>query len=158
MAIVAHPSTDWRLDSLEGLSDLPFRYLLMGDPDFVPAGKYAKQLLQSSIGSETGLPVWDSVEGRMGPTADLRRVLALVEADRSLIGMVYATDLAASPAVRVLYQVPPSAIEVNYYLVRLNSSQKTPGRTQNANRFLDYLFSEPSARIFKQFGFRVPAQ
>jgi len=156
LVIVSHPSTDWELASIDQLNDLPFRYLLVGDPKFVPAGKYAKQFLQSSIDPETDLSLWDSVDGRVCPTSDLRRVLALVEADRSLIGMVYATDIVGSHAVRVLHQVPQSAASVDYYSVLLSSSGQTQQRSKNTNRFLNDLFSDSSSKIFDRFGFRVP--
>ena len=158
MVIVAHHSTQWQLDSIEQLSDLPFRHLLVGDPSFVPAGKYAKQFLQASIDSETDLSLWDSVEDRICPTSDLRRVLALVEADRSLIGMVYATDAANSRSATVIYQVPRSEVSVKYFAVRLKPSGETLDRSENTNLFMDYLFSESSSQIFAQFGFHAPAE
>ena len=158
MVIVAHHSTPWQLDSIEQLYDLPFRHLLIGDPSFVPAGKYARQFLQASIDSETDLSLWDSVEDRICPTSDLRRVLALVEADRSLVGVVYATDAANSQSAKVIYQVPRSKISVDYFAVRLKASGETPVRNENTNLFMDYLFSESSSRIFDQFGFHAPAE
>lgn len=158
MVIVAHDSIDWQLDSVEQLSDLPFRHLLIGDPAFVPAGKYAKQFLQSSIDPETKSSTWDLLHDRICPMADLRRVLALVEADRSLAGIVYATDAASSAAAKVIFQVPRSDISVNYFAVRLKSSERTPDRSESTSLFMDHLFNESSSGIFDQFGFRAPAE
>ena len=158
LVIIAQQSTDWQLDSIEQLSELSFRYLLVGDPDFVPAGKYTKQFLQSSIVKETKSSLWDLVEGRICPTTDLRRILALVEADRSLLGAVYRTDTANSQTAKVIYQVPPSEVTVNYFLVRLKASQETPNRSDNTTTFVDYLYRESSLRIFDRFGFGVPAE
>ena len=158
MVIVAHHSTPWQLDSIEQLYDLPFRHLLVGDPSFVPAGKYAKQFLQSSIDPATDSPLWDSVEDRICPTSDLRRVLALVEADRSLLGVVYATDAVSSQSAKVIYQVPRSEVVVEYFAVRLKASGETPVRNENTNLFMDYLFNESSSRIFDQFGFHAPTE
>ena len=158
LVVVAHPEAELELDSIEQLSDLPFRYLLVGDPDFVPAGKYGKQWLESVTDPEVKLSLWESLGDRIAPTSDLRRVLALVESDRSLIGVVYATDLVASPNVKVLHQVPPSATDVNYYSVRLGSSDQAPQRSENTSMFLDHLLSDASSRVFNQFGFRVPTE
>ena len=158
MVVVANASTNWELDSIEQLSDLPFRYLLVGDPSFVPAGKYAKQFLQSSIDPKTQLSLWDSVDERICPTSDLRRVLALVDSDVSLIGIVYATDVVGVPGVRVIHQVPPSKTLVDYFAVPLNSAPGKQGSSENASRFRDYLFSESCSRIFEKHGFRLPSE
>jgi molybdate transport system substrate-binding protein len=158
LVIVAHQSTDWQLDSIEQLSDLPFRNLLVGDPAFVPAGKYAQQFFQSSVNPATERSIWESLEDRICPTSDLRRVLALVEADRSLAGFVYATDAASSDAVKVIYQVPRSEVLAHYFLVRLKSSSQAANGERNADLFLDYLFRESSSKIFDRFGFGEPAE
>lgn len=158
MVVVANASTDWELDSIEQLNDLPFRYLLVGDPSFVPAGKYAKRFLQSAIGPAPQLSLWDAVDERICPTSDLRRVLALVDSDVSLIGIVYATDIVGVPGVRVIHSIPASKTLVDYYAVPLNSTAGKRGHRENASKFRDYLFSESSSVVFKRHGFRVSTE
>jgi ABC-type molybdate transport system substrate-binding protein len=85
-------------------------------------------------------------------------VLALVEADRSLAGFVYATDAASSDAVKVIYQVPRSEVLAHYFLVRLKSSSQAANGERNADLFLDYLFRESSSKIFDRFGFGEPTE
>ena len=158
IVVVAHESTDWKLDSIERLNELPFRYLVIGDPAFVPAGNYAKQYLQSVSESESGSSLWNLLADRASPTADLRRVLALVESDRSLIGMTYATDVSNSSAVRVIYQMPEAEISVNYHVLEMGSDAGNADRAQNVARFLKCLSSESSATIFEKFGFTSHAR
>lgn len=153
IVIIAHESVDWELDSIEQLGALPFRYLVVGDPDFVPAGKYAKQFLQSIPVAKSESSLWDSLDDRICPTSDLRRVLALVESDRSLVGMVYATDVLKSERVRVIYHVPSDEVSVDYFMLNTSSKDEANDRTENAARFVDYVSSETISLIFSRYGF-----
>ena len=153
LVVVTNKSTGWELDSIEQLNALPFRQLVMGDPEFVPAGKYAQQFLQSIAAAEDGTSLWDCLTGRICPTSDLRRILALVESDRSLIGIVYATDATDSPDVRVIYQVPNETVSVDYFLVTLKLSALMPDGRHAGNDFRQYLLSQPATIIFERHGF-----
>ena len=73
--------------------------LAMGDPDHVPAGIYGKQALVS-------LGVWESVVQKLAPAKDVRTALVLVERREAPLGLVYATDAAITPRVRVLGVFP----------------------------------------------------
>ncbi len=153
LVIVAHESTDWKLDSIKQLGALPFRYLVIGDPDFVPAGKYATQLLRSVRTPESETSLWDSLGERISPTSDLRRIIALVESDPSLIGMVYATDVLQSGRVRVICQVPRDRVSVGYFLVTMKSSSKAIKGRHDGNEFRQHVLSETAADIFRRYGF-----
>jgi len=157
MVIVGHRESEWEIDSVERLSEVPFRYLVVGDPAFVPAGKYAQRFLQSVAMPESEVSVWDSIGDRISPTSDLRRVLALVESDRSLIGFAYSTDILKSNGVRVLYTVPNADLLVDYFVVRVDSSEAEIERTENVNRFVEFLTGELGSKIFEADGFVLPA-
>jgi molybdate transport system substrate-binding protein len=73
--------------------------LAVGDPAHVPAGQYAQAAL-TSIGA------WAAVEPRLVPTADVRAALAFVERGEAPLGVVYATDAAASEGVVVVATFP----------------------------------------------------
>lgn len=81
------------------LADVGVEYLSMGDPEYVPAGRYAREWLERE-----GL--WEQVEGRVAPAVDVRAALAAVESGVARAGVVYATDAAISERVRVVYVVP----------------------------------------------------
>jgi molybdate transport system substrate-binding protein len=67
--------------------------LAMADPDAVPAGRYGKAAL-------TALGVWAQVEPRVARAESVRGALALARGAAPL-GIVYATDARADPAVRI---------------------------------------------------------
>jgi len=73
--------------------------LVTGDPAHVPVGKYAQAALQK-------LGVWDVAEPRLARAENVRAALALVERGEAPLGIVYATDAAVSPKVRVAATFP----------------------------------------------------
>ncbi|MDX1503949.1 MAG: molybdate ABC transporter substrate-binding protein [Thermoanaerobaculia bacterium] len=146
LVVVAHPESGWRLDRLEELPDLEFRYLSIADPRAVPAGVYARRLLQAVEAGGTDL--WSRVADRLAPAPDVRAALAMVEARRDAVGIVYATDAAASARVRVLASVPePPAPQIRYSVAVVR-----PG-SPAAAAYLDFLLGPEAGEIFERHGF-----
>ena len=116
--------------------------LAMADPDAVPAGKYGKQAL-------TALGVWDAVSGKIASAENVRAALALVSRGEAPLGIVYATDAKAEPAVAVVGEFPENShAPITYPLARLKAS-----KNEDAEGFRQYLLSEEGKAIFRRFGF-----
>ena len=64
-------------------------WLAMALVDAVPAGQYGKEALIK-------LGVWDSVQGRVAQTENVRAALDLVARGEALLGVVYASDAIAA--------------------------------------------------------------
>ncbi|RKF21023.1 molybdate ABC transporter substrate-binding protein [Altericroceibacterium spongiae] len=116
--------------------------LAMANPDAVPAGKYGKAGLQS-------LGLWNSVSDKVASAENVRAALALVERGQSPLGVVYATDAAASDAVQVLATFPDSSHPPIRYPAALLSTSTHP----DVSGFLDYLGSQRGQAVFRRFGF-----
>jgi molybdate transport system substrate-binding protein len=116
--------------------------LALGDPTHVPAGKYAKAALEA-------LGVWEGVRSRLAPAENVRAALALVARAETPLGVVYATDAAAEPRVRVVGAFPEGSHPPIVYPVALTVHAKgsVPGR------FLDFLGSPRARAIFERHGF-----
>lgn len=126
----------------------PLRALLRGgrlavaQPDAVPAGKYAKAALQWA-------GVWGDVTDRLAPAENVRAALMLVEGGQAPLGIVYATDAAASDKVRVLAAFPgASHAPIRYPVARVGTS-----RNPEAEGFRRFLLSAEGKRIFAHYGF-----
>ena len=78
-----------------------------GDPDSVPAGKYAKAALIS-------LGVWDGVANRIVPAENVRSALNFVSLGETPLGIVYATDARADATVRVVDTFPASTHDADH--------------------------------------------
>ena len=117
--------------------------LAVGDPSNVPAGKYAQQAMES-------LGWWDALKGRLAPAADVRSALRLVEVGEASVGIVFATDAAASKKVTVIGVFPADSHKPILYPVAL-----TAGASPAAERFLQALRGEPARQVFLRHGFIV---
>lgn len=117
--------------------------LAMANVDAVPAGKYGKAAL-------TALGVWDGVADRVAQAENVRAALALVALGEAPLGVVYATDAAAEPRVRVVASFPESSHPPIIYPVGL-----TPDAKPAATDFLAFLQGEEARKGFEAQGFSV---
>jgi molybdate transport system substrate-binding protein len=148
LSIVAHSESDWQIREASDLAGLPFQHLALGNPQAVPAGRYAKAFLEATPAQ--GETLWATLSDKVVPTLDVRAALALVEADSSVIGIVYRTDAAASRHVRVLLEIPDeTALPIRYFAARV----KRDAAQANSLRFFDFLFSAGAQTIFARHGF-----
>jgi molybdate transport system substrate-binding protein len=115
--------------------------LCIGEPDVVPAGTYAKQALES-------LQWWESLQGRIVGTEDVRSGLTFVERGECAAGIVYATDAAISDKVVVIARFPPQSHAPIVYPVALLRNA-----TPQAQDFLAYLHSSAAEASFRRSGF-----
>lgn len=119
--------------------------LAMGDPEHVPAGRYAKSALEN-------LDLWNSVQGSTVFTADVREALNFVDKGEAAAGIVYATDAAISPRVRTVATFPDDSHDPIVYPVALVAGHDE-GMPQ---AFLDFLDSDAGTAILKKYGFVAP--
>jgi molybdate transport system substrate-binding protein len=118
--------------------------LATGDPDHVPAGKYARQALEK-------LGAWKGTEGRIARADSVRAALALVERAECPLGIVYATDAAASTKVKVVGAFPADSYSPVVYPAAVVKGQDTPA----ARRLLEFLRGPDATSIFEKHGFTV---
>ena len=115
--------------------------LALGDPDAVPAGRYARQALNA-------LGVWSAVEHRTIDAESVRAALAYVDRGEAALGIVYETDALIDKNVRVVDVFPDDTHAPILYPAAL-----TRGARPEANRFLRFLRSPAASVIFKEYGF-----
>lgn len=125
-------------------SHLANTYLAVGDPDHVPAGKYAKEAF-------TFLKQWGDLETKLARANNVRAALALVEQGESPLGVVYATDAAASQKVKTVAIFPENSHPAIEYPVAIVKGQDN----EESRQFLAYLQSESAVKIFQKFGFSI---
>jgi molybdate transport system substrate-binding protein len=115
--------------------------LAMANPDSVPAGKYGKASLEF-------LGVWRDVQPKVAPAENVRAALVLVSRDEAPFGIVYKTDAAVEPRVRIVAEFPENSHPPVIYPAALAAAGKSA-----AAAFLDSL-SKPAARaVFVKYGF-----
>jgi len=120
--------------------------LAMANVDAVPAGKYGKAALES-------LGVWASVESKVAQAENVRAALALVSTGEAPLGIVYKTDAAADPKVRVVAIFPEDSHPPIVYPVA-RTADSTASHTP---AFLKCLQSAKAMKLFEAQGFTVLA-
>ncbi len=118
--------------------------LAMGDPDHVPAGKYAKAALQK-------LGLWSDAEKRLARGDSVRAALALVERGEAPLGIVYSTDAAITTKVRVIAAFAEDSHSPIVYPIALVAG----GEASLAQKFIDFLKGPEARKIFEDSGFLV---
>ena len=117
--------------------------LATGDPDSVPAGRYARSAL-------TNLGVWDEIAPRLARAENVRVALLYVARGEAPLGIVYASDALADKNVRVVDTFPADTHEPIVYSIALTR----PAKSQ-AQSFIAYLTGPQGRDIFVKYGFTV---
>jgi molybdate transport system substrate-binding protein len=144
LVIAAPADADIKIDIKPGFSligALKGGHLAMADPDAVPAGKYGKAALEK-------LSVWGSVENMVARAENVRGALLLVSRHEAPLGIVYATDVAADPGVKVVGVFPPDTHPAIVYPIALTTQSQGP-----AKQLLAFLTSVAAKPIFEKHGF-----
>jgi molybdate transport system substrate-binding protein len=116
--------------------------LAMADPASVPAGKYGKAALEK-------LGVWSSVASRIAAAENVRAALLLVARGEAPLGIVYATDAAVEPGVRIVAAFPSDTHPPIVYPIALMAASQNP----NAPALLAYLHGAAARAQFQKAGF-----
>ncbi len=148
LVLVAPTSTDLELPSPPDASlprALGDRYLVMGDPAHVPAGRYGRQALEA-------LGLWAPLEGRVAYAASVREALTLVARNEAAFGITYATDARISEDVRIVARFPDDTHERILYSVAIVQGDSHPA----ARILLAFLESPWAREVYKRYGFGLP--
>ncbi|MEN8204967.1 MAG: molybdate ABC transporter substrate-binding protein [Pseudomonadota bacterium] len=151
LVVIANHASILKANPRELFCTPGFEYLSIGNPEAVPAGIYAREWLEKLPCDEGS--AWDAVAGRIAPAPDVRAALGLVEADRDIPGIVYATDAAMSDKVRVIQEVSGNDAPVILYYAALVDNESSH---EQARLFLRFLTGEQAAEVFRRYGFTGP--
>ncbi|WEX79254.1 molybdate ABC transporter substrate-binding protein [Sinorhizobium numidicum] len=118
--------------------------LAMGAVDSVPAGKYGKAALEK-------LGIWPTVEQKVAGAESVRAALLLVSRGEAPYGIVYRTDAAADPGVKVAGTFPEDSHPPIIYPVAITADS----RNADAAAYLEFVKSPKAAALFEAQGFTV---
>jgi molybdate transport system substrate-binding protein len=126
--------------------------ICLGNPDSVPAGKYAKQSL-------IVMGWWDELQSRIVPTEDVRSALAFVARGECPAGAVYTTDAMMSEKVKIIGTFPNNShAPIIYPLALLKTTENQTKASTSSQQFWQYLQQPAAQKIFHHYGFGVIKQ
>ncbi|MBN9061368.1 MAG: molybdate ABC transporter substrate-binding protein [Rhizobiales bacterium 65-9] len=118
--------------------------LAMGNVDAVPAGKYGKAALEK-------LGAWNGVKDSIAQAESVRAALLLVSRGEAPLGVVYQTDAAADPNVKIVGAFPEDTHPPIIYPVAVMKDSTNA----DAAAFLSYLRGPAARTAFEKQGFTV---
>lgn len=147
--VLVVPADQARTLALDATLDLaallgPGGRLAIGDPRHVPAGLYAEQALRT-------LGLWAKIQPRLATTADVRAALLLVERGEAPVGIVYATDAAATAGVAIAGRFPAGSHDPIAYPFAITKAGDSP----EARAFLSFLAGPEARAVFVRRGFKL---
>ena len=120
--------------------------IAIGDPESVPAGQYAKEVL-------TNLGIWDSVESKFSLGTDVTAVLNQVAQGSADCGIVYSTDAKSNDGVKVVCEAPEGSLNTSViYPVAMIKDAKD---ADAAKAFMDFLQTKEAKDVFVEYGFAI---
>src|SRR6185369_980779 len=119
----------------------PSGRLALGDPQHVPAGKYARAALEK-------LGVWESVASRTAAAESVRAALNFVAREEAPLGIVYETDARAEPKVKVI-----ATFGEGLHPPVIYPAAVVKGAKPSATTYLTYLSSRQAGALFQRYGF-----
>ena len=121
--------------------------VVLGNPDIVPAGYYAKELLEH-------LGLWEKLHSRTSVSlaSNVAEVLSAVVLGAAQCGFVYSTDAAPfKDRIYVACEAQSGISPIVYPLVLLKKGEKSAA----VRKFYDFLQSRQALEIFRRYGFKT---
>jgi len=153
-----------RITSIGDLATNPdITSIAIGDPNTVPAGKYAIQALKSaglvtydedSDGKISNIVWAESIAAKMNAGADkVGTVASYVQSGQASAGFVYSSDIYRYDGIQSAFTTPSDSHKAIKYPGAVCTSSSNP---EVAADFLDFCMTDPDAqKIFSQYGFEL---
>ena len=141
--VLVVPQSKTEVVSFPDLSTDSVGKVAIGEPESVPAGRYAKEALAS-------LDLFDSIQSKLVFAKDVRQVLAYVETGNVDAGLVYATDAQLSDQVQSIAIAPAETHAPIIYPIAVVQDSDAQAA---AIAFVDFLSSDTATAIFQDYGF-----
>lgn len=131
--------------SLQDLIKPEYAHIAVGNPDSVPAGRYAKEALDAAN-------LWERLQPQIVPTQNVRQALDYVARGEAQAGFVYATDAGTQKEKVHIAMTVPTSTPVRYPIAVTAKS----AHADLAGSFTEFVESPEGQAILKKYGFGTP--
>lgn len=145
LVVITPTGRDRPVRRLSDLNRPAVQRIALGEPQTVPAGVYARKLLETE-------DLWEAVQEKVVPLGNVRATLAAVESGNADAGIVYATDAAIGSKVQISVRIPREEGPDIRYPVAVLKHAPQPSK---AREFRQFLHSQTARNIFTKYGFVV---
>lgn len=145
LVVVIPKESKLNISKYEDLAQDGVKKIALGETAVVPAGQYAKEVLQK-------LDMWDKVQDKVVFAKDVRTVLTYTETGNVEAGIVYKTDAISSDKIKVVATAPEGSHQPIVYPIAVVTSSK---QGKAAEAFINYLFGSESKVVLEKNGFSM---
>ena len=139
------PKGESTVKSFEDLTAETVEKIAVGEPESVPAGKYAEEVL-------TSLNLQETVQQKQVYAKDVRQVLTYVESGNVDAGIVYSSDAKISDKVEIVAAAPAESHAPIVYPAAVLKNSKNPEVAEN---FIQFISGEKAGGVFEGYGFGI---
>lgn len=137
------PAGALAIPDFQALLNPQIRVVALGEPQAVPAGKYAQEILRH-------FGLYERLTPKLVFAKDVRQVLTYVATGNADAGLVYATDAKISSQVKVSATAPAESHDPIVYPVAILKETKNAAAAKD---FVAFLESPPAQADFAKYGF-----
>lgn len=137
------PKDNTTIKSFEDLGTDALTSIALGEPESVPAGEYAEEIL-------TSLGILDAVTPKAVYGKDVRQVLNYVATGNVDAGIVYSSDAKVSEDIKIVATASEDSHSPVIYPVAVLQDSVNPEAAQELEEFL---FTPEAKTIFEEYGF-----
>jgi len=134
-----------KISEFQDLTQEAIVTVAIGEPNSVPAGQYAKELLAT-------LGLFERIQPKLVYGKNVRQVLTYVATGNADAGIVYYTEAKASDRVAIVAIASQEWHDPIIYPVAVVRGSSNP---KAAQEFVQFLFTPPVQAIFSDYGFAI---
>lgn len=142
LVLIAHKDSN-----VNGISDLntnKVKYLAIGDPESVPAGTYADEVL-------TNLNIKGLLTHKLVFAKNVKEVLNWVKSENAEAGFVYYSDTIGVDSIKIIETTPDNSHTPIIYPIAIMKDSK---QVKAAKDFEEYLLGNEGQDILKKYGYK----
>ena len=143
--VLVAPRNNNLVNSFDDLASPRTGHIAVGAFGSVPAGQYAEETLRN-------LGLLEAVRPKLIYAKSVLQVLAYVESGNVDAGLVYLTDAARSPHLRLIGEAPAGVHSPIIYQAAAIRDGFNPAAAQ---AFLDFLDTDSAREVFQAYGFEL---
>ncbi len=144
VVLIQPASSKIEIKKFEDITKPEIKKISIGNPQTVPAGRYAQEVL-------THFKLWDGIKDRLIFAENVRQVLDYVARNEVDAGIVYLTDAKSKEKeVRIAATAPPESHKPVIYPIGIVKDSKNEA---SAKAFIALILSEEGGKILGKYGF-----
>lgn len=131
------------ITSINDLIDSSITHIAIGEPNSVPAGKYAEEVLRNS-------ELMEKISHKLVFAKDVKEVLAWVSSNNAEVGFIYGSDALSSSSVKVIEPISKNLHSPIIYPIGIIKDSKN---IKTAQLFEDFLYTDTCQKVFEKYGY-----